>query len=84
MPVDFFDGIQPSVDFVLINQRLFQKGSEHTGPHGSFCLVQNPEKRTPLAFFPHGFCQFQITSGGTVNEHILIGNVGGNSPHVFQ
>ena len=42
MGVDFFHCVQPGKNFLLVDQRLLQKGAEHTGAHGCFGFIQDP------------------------------------------
>ena len=69
--VHFRNGIQPFINLFRINQRLFHKASEHAGSHGCFRFIQYPQKRAPLLLFSQSFYQFQISSAGTVNHHVL-------------
>ena len=82
LQIQLCDGIQTGIDFIGIDQGLLHDTSHHTGPHGSFGFIKNPEKRTAFLFLTHGFYQFQIPSAGTVNHHIFICDIRCNTIHM--
>ena len=79
-----FNRIQPLLHLCFLYQRLFQEGTKHSGSHGSLCLVQYPQKRASFVLLPKGFCQFQIPSGRTVQEHITVHKIGFNMSEMTE
>ena len=51
---------------------------------GSFGLIKHPQKGTTFLLFTKSFCQFQISSGGAVKQHIFAGKIGINMPEMLQ
>ena len=82
--VQFFDGILPLFNQFYIHQRLLYEASHHTGPHSCLCLVQHPEKRSPLLFLPKGLHQFQISPAGAVDQHEMVCHIGRDPAHMLQ
>ena len=82
--VQFRYRIQSFVDRICIDQWLFHKASQHTGTHGSFCLIQHPQKGAAFLFFPQGLHQFQISSRRTVDNHIAVCSIRDNFIHMLH
>ena len=82
--IQFRHRIQPFVDRIRINQRLFHKVSQHTGTHSCFRLIQHPQKGTTFLFFPQRLHQFQVSSRRTVDDHIAVCSIRDNFIHMLH
>ena len=82
--IQFLDCIQTFLHFFLINQRLLNIVSQQSAAHGRLRLVQYPQQRPSLLLFPQCLCQFQISSGGTVQQHVFAGKIGRNMSKMFK
>ena len=69
VPGQFFHGVQPCVDLIPVQQRLFHPAAQQPSAHRGGGLVQQVQQRSFSSLPAQAFRQFQVPACVRVQQH---------------